>query len=151
MLCVSRAPGSSRHIPAHPRLNPGSTPAQPRPNPGSTPAQPRPTHISNSLVPLLEAVKRRQGREIVTWGPPGGFLEALKPMNVSRIVAWGASWTSKSSQSTSKEPLGSLLRAPRELLGGFLGASWGSPGRLLVLQMLPELQNLMSGAMSMQI
>ena len=43
-------------------------------------------------------------------------------MNVSTIVAWGAFWTSKSSQSISKEPLGSLLRTPRELLGGFLGA-----------------------------
>ena len=31
MLCVSRAPGSSRHIAAQPRLNPGSTPAQPGP------------------------------------------------------------------------------------------------------------------------
>ena len=78
-------------------------------------------------------------------------MEALKPMNVSRMVAWGAFWTSKSSQSTSKEPLGSLLRTPRELLGGFLGASWGSPGRLLVLQMLPEPQNLLSTAILMQI
>ena len=43
-------------------------------------------------------------------------------MNVSTIVAWGAFWTSKSSQSISKEPLGSLLRTPRELLGDFLGA-----------------------------
>ena len=43
-------------------------------------------------------------------------------MNVSTIVAWGALWTSKSSQSISKGPPGSLLRAPRELLGGFLGA-----------------------------
>ena len=115
------------------------------------PGRTRLNRISNSAVPLLEALKRRQGQSIVTWGPPGGFLEALKSINVSRILAWGAFGTSKSSQNTSKEPLGSLLRTPRELLGGFLGTYWGSPGRLFVLQMLPELQNLVSNAILMQI
>ena len=49
-------------------------------------------------------------------------------MNVWRIVAWGAFWTSKSSQSTSRELLGNLLRAPRELLGALLVAFWCSRG-----------------------
>ena len=50
------------------------------------------TRISNSPVLLPEALKRRQGRLIVTWWPPGALLEALKTMNVLRIVAGGASW-----------------------------------------------------------
>ena len=57
-----------------------------------------------SGVPLLAALKRRQGRSIVTWGPPGDLLEALKTMNISRIVACWAFWTSRNSQSTPKEP-----------------------------------------------
>ena len=47
-------------------------------------------------------------------------MEALETMNVSRIVAWGGLWTSKSSPSTSKEPRPSLLRPPREPLGALL-------------------------------
>ena len=55
-------------------------------------------------------------------------METRKLMNVSRIVAWGAFWTSKSPQSTSKEPLEGSSGASWGLLGNFLGASWELSG-----------------------
>ena len=75
---------------------------------------------SNGLVPFPKALKRRQGRWIVIWGPPGRFLEVLETMNVSKIVPSGTLWTSKDSPNTSKEPRRSVPKPPREPLGALL-------------------------------
>ena len=75
------------------------------------PGRARLNRISNSPVPLLEARKRRQIREIVISGPPGGLLEALKTINVSRIVAWGDFWVLLGPQRAPKAPLRSLVGA----------------------------------------
>ena len=89
------------------------------------PSQPRLNRISNGLVPLLEALKRRQNRQIVTWGHPGSLLETLETMNVSRLVDWGALWDlqelPKRLQGASWEPLEASS-----------GASWDSFDRLLL-------------------
>ena len=65
-------------------------------------------------------------------------------MNVSTIVAWGAFWTSKSSQSISKEPRMSPLKLLREPCDALLIELW-------CIHTPPEPQNLMRKAFSMQV